>query len=146
MKLVAPNFYRGVRSDPKYLREIRAGVVVNLEWGFSNFFGNDAYDNYDFYSHNIEEVRIRMSDFCAPSQAQTLRAVKTIQTAIDTGSVVFLHCMSGVDRTGFVVAAWRMIVQGWTFDEAYDEWVAEGRHFWYDWWKHELKKYEGMEL
>lgn len=38
---------------------------------------------------------------------------------------VFVHCMQGSDRTGYMVASYRMIDQRWTYDEA----VAEMNRF-----------------
>lgn len=43
-------------------------------------------------------------------------------------SPVFVHCTEGVDRTGIVIAAFRVLVQKWTPKAAYDEWVAMGSH------------------
>lgn len=38
----------------------------------------------------------------------------------------YLHCISGVDRTGLVVARYRVRVQGWTKEQARLEWTAAG--------------------
>jgi protein tyrosine/serine phosphatase len=34
---------------------------------------------------------------------------------------VYVHCLSGRDRTGMVVALYRMRTEGWSFDEAFSE-------------------------
>lgn len=34
---------------------------------------------------------------------------------------VFVHCKWGADRTGMMIAAYRMVVDGWSCDEAVDE-------------------------
>jgi protein tyrosine/serine phosphatase len=39
---------------------------------------------------------------------------------------VLLHCGAGTERTGCVVALFRMHEEGWTLDEAYDEATAAG--------------------
>ncbi|MGD9683980.1 MAG: tyrosine-protein phosphatase [Candidatus Obscuribacterales bacterium] len=41
---------------------------------------------------------------------------------------LFVHCLHGVDRTGFVIAMYRIKRCGWTFEEAYQEMVACGFH------------------
>lgn len=41
---------------------------------------------------------------------------------------VFIHCFHGADRTGIVVAAYRIMREDWTFEEAYREMVACGFH------------------
>ncbi len=40
---------------------------------------------------------------------------------------VYLHCQRGIDRTGLIVALYRVQVQGWTPAEAYAEWDQVGR-------------------
>jgi tyrosine-protein phosphatase SIW14 len=45
---------------------------------------------------------------------------------------VFVHCRLGDDRTGMMIAAYRMAEQGWTAEEARKEMVAYG----FTWWHH----------
>jgi tyrosine-protein phosphatase SIW14 len=47
----------------------------------------------------------------------------------DAPKPVLVHCWHGSDRTGAVVAAWRMVFQGWTKDQAVDELVNGGYGF-----------------
>lgn len=42
---------------------------------------------------------------------------------------VFLHCEHGADRTGLLVALFRVFYKGWTPEDAYKEWLANG-HTW----------------
>jgi len=42
------------------------------------------------------------------------------------GKKVFVHCQTGDDRTGMMVAAYRMAEQGWTAEEAMKEMEAYG--------------------
>jgi tyrosine-protein phosphatase SIW14 len=47
---------------------------------------------------------------------------------------VFIHCNLGKDRTGIVVAAYRMKIQGWKPGDAYKEMVKNGFNrilFWF---------------
>jgi tyrosine-protein phosphatase SIW14 len=41
---------------------------------------------------------------------------------------VFVHCFHGVDRTGFLIATYRMLRMGWQVEEAYAEWQESGFH------------------
>lgn len=41
---------------------------------------------------------------------------------------VFVHCFHGADRTGLLVATYRISRQGWTFQESYDEMKRCGFH------------------
>ncbi len=40
---------------------------------------------------------------------------------------LYLHCQRGIDRTGLIVALYRVREQGWTPKAAYDEWTSVGR-------------------
>lgn len=46
------------------------------------------------------------------------RQVATVLHLIQRSGVTYLHCSLGRDRTGFMVAAYRMVVQGWSFKMA----------------------------
>ncbi len=47
----------------------------------------------------------------------------------DAPKPVLVHCWHGSDRTGALVATWRMVVQGWTKEQAVDELVSGGYGF-----------------
>jgi tyrosine-protein phosphatase SIW14 len=58
-----------------------------------------------------------------------VRALKAIQAG---PKPVLVHCQRGADRTGAVIAAYRVIVQGWSKDEAIAELKKGGYGFhWY---------------
>lgn len=59
---------------------------------------------------------------------QIVRALKLIRKGTANGKV-FVHCTHGADRTGTVMAAWRMVEQDWTAEEALAEMVEGGFHF-----------------
>jgi protein tyrosine/serine phosphatase len=45
--------------------------------------------------------------------------VKFLQIVTDPEKVpVFVHCQHGADRTGVMAASYRIIVQGWSKDQA----------------------------
>ena len=63
--------------------------------------------------------------------AQILGALRVLHSA--TAPVV-VHCWHGSDRTGAVIAAWRIAAHGWTAEQALDEMVhgGYGHHDYYD--------------
>lgn len=60
------------------------------------------------------------------SIVQTLKIVhEYVEAGGDLGRV-FLHCAHGVDRTGLIVALYRVLYMGWAPDVAYTAWRQEG--------------------
>ena len=39
---------------------------------------------------------------------------------------VFVHCERGIDRTGMIIALYRVMAEGWAVKDAYNEWIASG--------------------
>ena len=58
------------------------------------------------------------------------------------GAKVFVHCLSGEDRTGMQIAAYRMAEQGWSAQEAKDEMEAFGFSRTHRWRCPSLSSYE----
>jgi protein tyrosine/serine phosphatase len=63
------------------------------------------------------------SDAFHPDSEKVLQFVKTVRDASATpgGGAVYVHCRQGMDRTGYAVAAYRILVDGWDADRAMAE-------------------------
>ncbi|MCO8314295.1 phosphatase domain-containing protein [Pseudomonas mandelii] len=57
--------------------------------------------------------------------ADVLKVLCTIQTA-ETKGPVLMHCKHGSDRTGLMAAMYRVVVQGWSKDDALNEMTQGG--------------------
>jgi hypothetical protein len=72
----------------------------------------------------VESLRMRYlalpSNAFRPDPEKILQFVKTVRDA-SGGGAVYVHCQHGMDRTGFAVAAYRILVDGWTADRAMAE-------------------------
>ena len=78
---------------------------------------------------------IPMSGLRRPDPSEVRRALEVIG---DGGNQpVFVHCRRGRDRTGVVVAAWRMSHEGWTSEQAYEE----AKRFRLAWWQVRMKDF-----
>lgn len=71
-------------------------------------------------------IDIPVSGWSAPSNAQVAEFLKLFQR--DPTQKVFVHCYFGRDRTGVMVAAYRMTQQNWTPDQALSEMNSFGFH------------------
>lgn len=67
---------------------------------------------------------------------ESIRAVLAAITAADNQPVL-VHCKRGADRTGVVVACYRIEYEGWTAEAA----LAEAKQFGFGWWQHGMKKF-----
>lgn len=68
----------------------------------------------------LVEVPLDTGDMTYADLVAALRAV------LAAPKPVALHCWRGSDRTGAVVAAWRVAVQGWSAQQALDEMALGG--------------------
>lgn len=57
--------------------------------------------------------------------ADVIKALRTIQAAEAKGPVL-MHCKHGSDRTGLMAAMYRVVVQGWSKDDALSEMTQGG--------------------
>jgi len=57
---------------------------------------------------------------------------------------VFFHCHHGADRTGVMLAAYRVVVQGWTKEEAIRE-MIEGGYGFHPLWKNLIKLIQDLD-
>ena len=119
---VSPILYRGSQPSREGILQLRAmGVrtIVNLRsW-------DD--DDDDVSGTGIGYVGIRFH-LLHPEDEDVVRFLKLV--ADPARCPVFVHCMRGVDRTGTMIAIYRMAVEGWTKDEAIREMQLGG--FGYD--------------
>ena len=65
-----------------------------------------------------------------PWHSEEEDVVGFLKIAADTNSYpIFVHCQRGADRTGLVCAMYRVVIQGWTKDDAVEEMTEGGFKF-----------------
>lgn len=136
---VSRELYRSPRPKDIYQIPNYIKTVINLESGAFELFNDDCYERQRDGAEDLPLFfkSIKCSDITPPNARQVAQFLRFVAG----GGVTLVHCLSGVDRTGFMCAVYRMQIQGWSFKEAHREWVSLGRHPWYFWWTRELKKY-----
>ncbi|MGA9508808.1 MAG: dual specificity protein phosphatase family protein [Candidatus Sulfotelmatobacter sp.] len=111
---VTPTLYRGgllKTAGLKVLAKMGINVVVDTH-------ANDVSEEKTVKSLGMEYVAIPWH--CPwPRDEVFAKFLKVLQES--KGKKVFVHCRLGDDRTGMMVAAYRMADEGWTADEAMNE-------------------------
>ena len=116
---VAPGIYRGAQPEAAgyaTLKKMGIRTVINLRTSMSEKAAVEAAGMQSF------EVPMEMSR--DGLRAKVDRAVALM--ADPANQPVFVHCRHGQDRTGIVVAAYRMKIQGWPLADAEAEMQAFG--------------------
>jgi len=131
---VSPGFYRGAEPTAQCLERLDAlGVrtIVNLrdEEKASTVEQNDAE------AHGMRYFNVPLSGIGKPALADVQKTLSIIRTP--GNQPVFLHCKRGADRTGAIVAAYRIQVEGWTAERA----LEEAKSFGLAWWQIGMKDF-----
>lgn len=131
---VNSNLYRGgqPRKDGlQQLKQLGIKTIINLR-------DNDARtrsEEAEARALGLSYFNIPFDTFNRPSD----KAVDDVLTLINTADnqPVFVHCNRGADRTGTIIAIYRIENDGWTSEKA----KAEARHFGMGFWEIEMKNY-----
>ena len=117
---VTPNLFRGAHPSPEGFQSLaRMGVsiIVDARGGQSESEGKEVS------RMGLQYVAIPWQCYF-PKDEVFARFLKLLRDNPD--KKIFVHCRLGNDRTGMMVAAYRMAEQGWTADEAMREMVQFG--------------------
>lgn len=110
---MSPTLYRSGLPDTQVgpvLDQLKIGTVINFlpepdsKWMPA---GNITQVQLPFRTNHVDDEDV----------LSTLRA---IQSAEQKGPVL-MHCKHGLDRTGLMAAMYRIVVQGWSKEQALDE-------------------------
>ena len=117
--LLAPRLYRGAQPAPiGYATLKRMGVktVVNLRTRYS--------EKQTVEAMGMKSVEVPLN-VLTDANPNTVNAIIDIMKNPDN-QPVYIHCRQGQDRTGIIVAAYRMRVEGWSFKDAEAEMQSFG--------------------
>jgi len=114
---VSPKIWRGaVPSDISLEDLANHGVktIVDLR------MDGDGCEHEHVYVHRlgVQYIHIPMK-LQSPSSQQIVQFLNVVNNK--NNLPVFIHCRQGADRTGVLIGIYRILVQGWSFDKAYDE-------------------------
>jgi len=110
---VTGDLYRGAQPTADRMRrldEMGVRTVVNLRRRYS--------DAELVAGTDLRAVDIHVNA-AKPTEAQVVEFLRIVTDPNCTP--VYVHCQRGIDRTGMMCAAFRMLVCGWTRDDAIGE-------------------------
>ncbi len=124
-----PNFYK-VSDDLYRSAQPSAEGMRNLEkLGIKTVVNLRAFhsDSRKLEGTHLQYKRIYMKNW-HPEMEDIARFFKVMLDSRNTP--VLIHCEQGADRTGMIAAMYRVLVQGWSQEEALEEmkWGGFGAH------------------
>jgi len=117
---VEPDLYRGGQPDGAGFRELAAlGVKTVLDLKGGDGDGDVARGT------SLKLVHVPMTAFGLRDD----RVLEALRILSDTANrPLIVHCQHGSDRTGALMALYRVVVQGWSKDDAIREMNEGGYH------------------
>ena len=116
-----------VNDDKEVIKSIAIKTIINLRY-FTRTEDKKIFtakDDIHLINHPLLTWRIK-----APEIAQTLKLIREQQKK----GAVLVHCYHGADRTGIMVAMYRIIYHNWTIAEAKHE-MLNGSYGYHSIWK-----------
>ncbi len=118
---VSPTLYRSAQPRGNSLRDLSAlGINTVVSLRVFRWAARSARDE------GLTYVHIPMTAW-NPEYADVVRFLKVVSDV--RHAPVLVHCRRGADRTGFMVAIYRIVVQGWSKADAVEEMTAGGFEF-----------------
>ncbi len=134
---VSPTLYRSAQPSAegmRNLKELGIKTVINLR---------------SFHSDQDETAGLGLATehiYMKTWHPEVEDVVRFLRIATDpTRAPVLVHCQHGADRTGTMSAIYRILVQGWSKDEALKE-MTEGGYNFHEIWINLLPWINGLDL
>ena len=115
---MTPTLYRSALPDGHALPLLQKLKIVTV----INFLPES--DTQWLQSSDIKQVQLSYRTNHV-DDADVLAAIRAIQAAEADGPVL-MHCKHGADRTGLMAAMYRVVVQGWSKEDALNEMTLGG--------------------
>ncbi len=131
---VNANLYRGgqpTEAGVKDLAKMGVKTIIDLRGDDENAQKEKLWAE----NAGIKFVPVNLSNWFKPKTADIEQIIKQIDAA--ENEPVFVHCKRGADRTGTVVAAYRISHDNWTAKQA----NAEAKKIGFGWWQFWMKDF-----
>ena len=132
---VSDVLYRGAQPSQEGLAELKKlGVTTIVDLRGNR--GPVEWERGRAEALGMHFVNIPVGGMSVPSDAQVAQFLKLFRD--DSNQKIFVHCYYGADRTGVMVAAYRIARQNWTAERAVNEMNSFGFH---NIWHHGMRSY-----
>ena len=123
---VSEMLLRGAQPSAQGLAELKKlGVTTIVDLRGNS--GPVARERAQAESLGMRFVNIPVLGWSAPDDAKVAQFLKVVQQ--DPTQKIFVHCYYGEDRTGVMVATYRIAQQNWTPEQAAAEMNSFGFHY-----------------
>jgi protein tyrosine/serine phosphatase len=123
---VNAHVFRGAQPSEegfRYLAKLGVKTIVDLRESDAR----SRKEEQQVTAAGMKYVNVPMTGLTPPTQAEIARILGILED--DSSGVVFVHCKRGADRTGAVIASYRIDHDGWDSSRALGEAKAEGMSF-----------------
>ena len=131
--------YRGGQPEPGGFDSLRRfGVQIVVDFRFDQ--RQIDVERQEVQALGMRFVSIPWSARDIPDNKQVAAFLELLRD--NYGKKIFVHCKAGHDRTGVMIAAFRMAIQHWAPDQARAEMGVFGfRSGWHHFWNFHLEQY-----
>lgn len=131
---VNENLFRGAEPKKEGIAELKAlGIKTVIDIG--NGTEDSVKERGWVESQGMKYVNIHLQNWLKSKPEDIEAILKEVEAA--SNQPVFLHCKRGSDRTGTVIAIYRMKNEGWLPKQAMDE----AKKFGFGWWQFWMKDF-----
>ena len=117
-QMVGEGLYRGAQPTTEGFRQLaRMGIHTVLDLRAEG--GRATWEGKLVRSLGMQYMHVHLAGYQAPTQEQITAALRILQDP--TLAPVFVHCRRGADRTGTIVALYRIVHDHWTNRQALEE-------------------------
>ena len=123
---VSASLYRGAQPDEAGMAQLqRLGVTTIINLRMADDVWSEEADSAR--RHGMVYVQVPLHGFSAPTSTEVEQVLALVESSL---TPVFVHCEHGADRTGTIVACYRIRHDGWTPERALQEAKQYGLSDW----------------
>jgi protein tyrosine/serine phosphatase len=127
--MVTPSLYRGGQPTTEGFRELKQ-LGVTIVVSFRHEKGENSLERRTVESLDMRFISLPWNAFDAPTDGQVRAFLELLRDNPDKR--IYVHCQQGRDRTGTMIALYRIAADHWCPDSAVAEMHAyHYHHFWF---------------